>query len=153
MKKGKAQGPNDIPVEAWIALRNKNVEFLVNFFSRLLRGENMPEEWRRSMLLPLYKVKKTSKNVQITGESTEVKKGRPSRIQSEYEKKIKRGPIMPIPDVDIRRDQIRYMSIVMGTRQRCKQPLRKGQTVFKCIKCEVYLRLHKNSNCFSQFHE
>ena len=37
MKKGKAQGPDNIPVEAWIALGNKGVEFLVNFFNRLLR--------------------------------------------------------------------------------------------------------------------
>ena len=36
MKKGKAQGPDDVPAEAWIALRNKGVEFLVDLFSRLL---------------------------------------------------------------------------------------------------------------------
>ena len=44
LKKGKAQGPDDIPVEAWIALGNKGVEFLVNFFNKLLRGEKMPDE-------------------------------------------------------------------------------------------------------------
>ena len=37
MKKGKAQRPDDIPVEAWIALGNKGVEFLVKFFNRLFR--------------------------------------------------------------------------------------------------------------------
>ena len=37
MKKGKAQGPDDIQVEAWITLNNKGVEFLVKFFNRLLR--------------------------------------------------------------------------------------------------------------------
>ena len=57
MKKGKAQGPDDIPVEAWVALGNKGVEFLVNFFNRLLRGEKMPDEWRWSMLVSLYKGK------------------------------------------------------------------------------------------------
>ena len=57
MKKGKAQGPDDIPVEAWIALGNKGVKFLVNFFNRLLEGEKMPDEWRMSMLVPLYKGK------------------------------------------------------------------------------------------------
>ena len=51
------QGPDDIPVEAWIALGNKGVEFLVKFFNRLLRGEKMPDEWRRSVLVPLYKGK------------------------------------------------------------------------------------------------
>ena len=53
MKKGKAQGPDDIPVKAWIALRNKGVEFLANFFNRLLREGKMPDEWRKSMLVTL----------------------------------------------------------------------------------------------------
>ena len=57
MKKGKAQGPDDIPAEVWIAQGNKDVEFLVNFFNRLLQGEKMPDEWRRSVLVPLYKGK------------------------------------------------------------------------------------------------
>ena len=57
MKKGKALGPDDTPVEVWIALGNKGVEFLVNFFNRLLQGEKMPDEWRRSVLVPLYKGK------------------------------------------------------------------------------------------------
>ena len=54
MKKGKAQGPDEIPVEAWIALEDEGLEFLVGLFNRLLRGERMPEEWRRSVLVPLY---------------------------------------------------------------------------------------------------
>ena len=57
MKKGKAQGPDGIPVEVWIAIGNKGVEFLVNFFNRLQQGEKMPDEWRRSVLVPLYKGK------------------------------------------------------------------------------------------------
>ena len=44
-------------MEAWIALRNEGVKFLVNFFNRLLRGQKMPDEWRRSVLVPLYKGK------------------------------------------------------------------------------------------------
>ena len=54
IKKEKAQGSDDIPVEAWIVLGNKGVEFLVNIFNRLLRGEKMRDEWRRSVLVPLY---------------------------------------------------------------------------------------------------
>ena len=57
VKKGKAQTPDDIPVEAWIALGNKGVQFLINFFNRLLRREKKPDEWRRSVLVPLYKGK------------------------------------------------------------------------------------------------
>ena len=69
MKKGKAQGPDDIPAEVWIGLGNKGVEFLVNFFNRLLRGEKMPDESRKSVLVPLYK-KETSRNVETTGGSS-----------------------------------------------------------------------------------
>ena len=29
----------------------------MNFFNRLLREEKMPDEWRRSVLVPLYKGK------------------------------------------------------------------------------------------------
>ena len=61
MKKGKAQGPDDIPVEVRIALGNKGVEFLVSFFNRLLQGEKMPDEWRKSVLVPLYKGKEDIK--------------------------------------------------------------------------------------------
>ena len=61
MKKGKAQGPDNIQVEAWIALGNNGVEFLVNFFNRLLRGETMPDEWSRSVLVHLYKGKENIK--------------------------------------------------------------------------------------------
>ena len=57
MMKGKAQGPDDIPEEAWNALEIKGVEFLVNFLNRPLRGEKMPDEWRRSVLVSLYKGK------------------------------------------------------------------------------------------------
>ena len=57
MKKGKAQGPDDVPVEVWIGLENEGVEFLVNFSNRLLQGEKMPDECRRSVLVSLYKGK------------------------------------------------------------------------------------------------
>ena len=44
MKKGKAQRPDDIPVEAWIALGNKGMGFLKN--NGLLRCEKIPVRWR-----------------------------------------------------------------------------------------------------------
>ena len=43
MKKGKAQGSDDIAsVEVWIDLGTKGVKFLVNLFNRVLRGEKIP---------------------------------------------------------------------------------------------------------------
>ena len=56
MKKGKTQGSNDIPVKVWIALEDKDVEFLVIFFNRLLQGEKMLHDCR-SVLVPLCKGK------------------------------------------------------------------------------------------------
>ncbi|KAI5623886.1 hypothetical protein C0J50_16567 [Silurus asotus] len=57
MKSGKSVGPDDIPVEAWRCLGEMAVEFLTRLFNRILEGEKMPEEWRRSVLVPIFKHK------------------------------------------------------------------------------------------------
>ena len=68
--KGKTQGLDDIPVEAWIALGNKGVEFLVNFLNRLLQGEKMPLNGGGACLYLRTKIEKTSRNVETTGVSS-----------------------------------------------------------------------------------
>ncbi|KAK3517562.1 hypothetical protein QTP70_012548 [Hemibagrus guttatus] len=57
MKSGKAVGPHDIPVEVWKCLGEAAVEFLASLFNRVLESEKMPEEWRRSVLVPIFKNK------------------------------------------------------------------------------------------------
>ncbi|KAK3522906.1 hypothetical protein QTP86_007326 [Hemibagrus guttatus] len=57
MKSGKAVGPDDIPVEVWKCLGEAAVEFLASLFNRILESEMMPEEWRRSVLVPIFKNK------------------------------------------------------------------------------------------------
>ncbi|KAK3510097.1 hypothetical protein QTP70_026828 [Hemibagrus guttatus] len=57
MKSGKAVGPDDIPVEVWKCLGEAAVEFLTSLFNRVLESEEMPEEWRRSVLVPIFKNK------------------------------------------------------------------------------------------------
>ncbi|KAK3533407.1 hypothetical protein QTP70_019486, partial [Hemibagrus guttatus] len=57
MKSGKAVGPDDIPVEVWKCLGEAAVEFLASLFNRDLESERMPEEWRRSVLVPIFKNK------------------------------------------------------------------------------------------------
>ncbi|KAK3560232.1 hypothetical protein QTP86_002181 [Hemibagrus guttatus] len=57
MKSGKAVGPDDIPVEVWKCLGEVAVEFLTSLFNRVLESERMPEEWRRSVLVPIFKNK------------------------------------------------------------------------------------------------
>ena len=56
MKKGKAVGPDELPVEVWKCMEKMGIEFLTRLFNRLLMGERMPEEWG-SVLIPIYKNK------------------------------------------------------------------------------------------------
>ena len=48
MKRGKAVGPDDIPVEAWKCLGQEGIEWLTNLFNEILVTEKMPDEWRNS---------------------------------------------------------------------------------------------------------
>ncbi|KAK3574517.1 hypothetical protein QTP86_008559 [Hemibagrus guttatus] len=57
MKSGKAVGPDDIPGEVWKCLGEAAVEFLTSLFNRVLESERMPEEWRRSVLVLIFKNK------------------------------------------------------------------------------------------------
>ncbi|KAK3527856.1 hypothetical protein QTP86_009414 [Hemibagrus guttatus] len=57
MKSGKAVGPDDIPVEVWKCLGETAVEFLTSLFNRVLESERMPEEWKRTVLVPIFKNK------------------------------------------------------------------------------------------------
>ena len=57
MKKGKVAGSDELPVEVWKCMGKMGIEFLTRLFNRLLMGERMPEEWRRSVLIPIYKNK------------------------------------------------------------------------------------------------
>ena len=45
MKKGKAAGPDELPVEVWKCMGKMGIKFLTRLFNRLLMGEWMPEEW------------------------------------------------------------------------------------------------------------
>ncbi|KAK2891510.1 hypothetical protein Q8A73_017175 [Channa argus] len=57
MKSGKAVGPDDIPVEVWKCLGEVAVEFLTSLFNTILESERMPEDWRKSVLVPIFKNK------------------------------------------------------------------------------------------------
>ncbi|KAF3699103.1 hypothetical protein EXN66_Car014790 [Channa argus] len=57
MKSGKAVGPDDIPVEVWKCLGEVAVGFLTSLFNKILDSEKMPEDWRRSVLVPIFKNK------------------------------------------------------------------------------------------------
>ena len=68
MKKGKAVGPDELPVKVWKCMGEMGIKFLTRLFNRLLMGERMPEEWRRSVLIPIYKKRGTHNTVETTEE-------------------------------------------------------------------------------------
>ena len=55
MDNGKAMGPNNIPIEVWKCLGGKGIIWLTKLFNEILRSKRMPEKWRRSILIPIYK--------------------------------------------------------------------------------------------------
>lgn len=54
MKEGKAVGPDNIPLKAWRSLGELAMTWL---FSMILGNERMPEVWRKSTLVPIFKNK------------------------------------------------------------------------------------------------
>ena len=57
MKKGKAIGPDKLLVVVWKCMGKMGINFLTRLFNRLLMGERIPEEWRSSVLITIYKNK------------------------------------------------------------------------------------------------
>jgi hypothetical protein len=57
MKIGKALGPDDIPIEIWRCLGDIAIVLLTKLFNIIFRSNKMPDEWRRSILVPIFKNK------------------------------------------------------------------------------------------------
>jgi hypothetical protein len=70
MKVGKAMGPNSIPIKVWRCLGDLAIVWLTKMFNNMniYQSNKMPVEWRRSILVPIYKNKETSKVALIIGE-------------------------------------------------------------------------------------
>ncbi|XP_062256971.1 piggyBac transposable element-derived protein 2-like [Platichthys flesus] len=79
--------------------------------------------------------------------------GASSEVEREFARKKHRGPAKAIPPLEVRSDAIGHWPVVESVRQRCKLPNCKGQSVFRCSKCNVHLCLNKNNNCFQEFHK
>jgi len=54
---GKAEGPDQIPVEVLKYLGEKGLEWLIELFNIIFTTAKMPREWRSSTVIPLYKNK------------------------------------------------------------------------------------------------
>ena len=60
MKKGKAVESDELPIEVWKCMGEMEINFLTRLFNRLLMGERMQEERRRSVLISIYKNKRNT---------------------------------------------------------------------------------------------
>uniref|UniRef100_A0A8I6YAQ5 Reverse transcriptase domain-containing protein n=1 Tax=Hordeum vulgare subsp. vulgare TaxID=112509 RepID=A0A8I6YAQ5_HORVV len=57
MKVGKAMGPDGIPIEVWRGLGDIAIVWLTKLFNLNFRSNKMPEEWRRSISVPIFRNK------------------------------------------------------------------------------------------------
>ena len=57
IKRGKAIGPDGIPIEVWRCLGDIAIVWLTKLFNHIFRSNKMSDEWRRSILVPIYKNK------------------------------------------------------------------------------------------------
>jgi hypothetical protein len=57
MKIGKALGPDDIPIEVWRYFGDIAIVWLTKLFNIIFRSNKMPDEWRTSILVPIFKNK------------------------------------------------------------------------------------------------
>jgi Reverse transcriptase (RNA-dependent DNA polymerase) len=57
MKTGKALGPDDIPIKVWRCLKDIAIAWLTKLFNTIFRSNKMLDEWRRSILVSIFKNK------------------------------------------------------------------------------------------------
>ena len=57
MKRGRAIGPDEIPGDFWKNMVKDGIEWLTRLFNAIMKTAKMPDEWRRSTMVPLYKNK------------------------------------------------------------------------------------------------
>nr|GEW52010.1 hypothetical protein [Tanacetum cinerariifolium] len=56
-RRNKVVGPDQIPIEAWRCLEDEGVKWLTCLFNKIFLSAKMPDEWRLSEVIPLYKNK------------------------------------------------------------------------------------------------
>ena len=57
MKNGKAVGPDNISSEAWKMLGQCGITYLTSKLNEIMEREKIPDEWRSSILIPVFKNK------------------------------------------------------------------------------------------------
>jgi hypothetical protein len=57
MKRGKVMGPDGIPIEVWRTHGDVAIVWLTKLFNLIFQLNKMPDEWRRGILVPIFKNK------------------------------------------------------------------------------------------------
>ncbi|KAG5614987.1 hypothetical protein H5410_014811 [Solanum commersonii] len=57
MSRGRATGPDEIPVDFWKSLDKRGIEWLTRPCNVIFKTAKMSDEWRWSTMVPLYKNK------------------------------------------------------------------------------------------------
>ena len=57
MKGGTTMGSDGMPIEVWRCLGDRTIVWLTNLFNLIFQSNKLPEEWRRSILVPIFKNK------------------------------------------------------------------------------------------------
>jgi hypothetical protein len=57
MKRGKVLCPDGIPIEVWRTLEDIAIVWLTKLYNIIFRSNKMPDEWRRSILVSIFKNK------------------------------------------------------------------------------------------------
>lgn len=57
MENRKAIGPDRIPVEEGKSLREESIDLLWDLMNKIYQQETMLEQWRESLIVPIYKEK------------------------------------------------------------------------------------------------
>ena len=54
MQHGKAIGQDGIAMEVWKSLGEEGVDMLLDLLQKIFEEEKMPEEWRDSVIVPIF---------------------------------------------------------------------------------------------------
>ena len=54
MGKGKACGPDELPIPAIQIILENKPECIVEAFNNILRTNKMPNDWRKSRMVPIF---------------------------------------------------------------------------------------------------
>jgi hypothetical protein len=65
MNGGKAIGLDGVPIEVWMTLEDVVIVWLTKLFNLIFRSNKMPDEWRRSILVPIFQNKGMCKVILI----------------------------------------------------------------------------------------